>query len=99
MGIYCIHVVYICIYFNLITSYQFIFHKKLNCKYKKFNINSYVDSSNNDKDVEDASLLWRDKVEYLDLSGSATTELVENGRSLPLFLLGTIVVLLAVCVQ
>jgi len=52
-------------------------------------IDNYNSNNNNEKDIDtDASSLWRDKVEYVDLSSSVTTEITENGRSLPLFLLG-----------
>jgi hypothetical protein len=63
-------------------------------KYMKINSNSNnnVDSIDNysGKNIEDdSSSLWRDKVEYVDLSSSiTTTEITKNSRSLPLFLLG-----------
>jgi len=55
------------------------------------NSNNNVDSIDNysGKNIEDdSSSLWRDKVEYVDLSSSiTTTEITKNSRSLPLFLL------------
>ena len=94
---------YVCIYFNLLKiaySYHITYNNnnfKLNnyiYKYMKINSNSNnnVDSIDNysGKNIEDdSSSLWRDKVEYVDLSSSiTTTEITKNSRSLPLFLLG-----------
>lgn len=59
------------------------------------NSNNNVDSLDNysGKNIEeDLSSLWRDKVEYVDLSSSiTTTEITKNSRSLPLFLLGNVI--------
>lgn len=56
------------------------------------NSNNNLDSIDNysGKNIEeDSSSLWRDKVEYVDISSSITpTEITKNSRSLPLFLLG-----------
>lgn len=71
-------------------------------KYMKINSNSNnnnIDSidnysnSNNGKNIEEeSSSLWRDKVEYVDISSSINTiETTKNSRSLPLFLLGNFI--------
>jgi len=103
MSICNIFIMYVCIYLNLLKiaySYHITYNnnnfKSNNYFYKYMKINSNsnnnVDSIDNysGKNIEDdSSSLWRDKVEYVDLSSSiTTTEITKNSRSLPLFLLG-----------